>query len=142
MIGDRAMTEDEGRNIDEDREENESYLKQYEKDEDRDRIRINAKNRGCIKDLEREIFVKPKWDVYKNDQFSLRQRYMDLFLKAANTILTRIRADKRLRLIKQKFEEATIYIYIYNSGESEDETIVKEWWHRIGKRHKVKHRET
>jgi hypothetical protein len=60
-----------------------------------------------IIDKELQLDVHPKWDVYANDQFSLRSRYSTIFLKAANIVLTRIRANNRLQKLKAAIEKVT-----------------------------------
>lgn len=42
-----------------------------------------------------ELTLKPKWDVYQNSHFSMRKRLVGIFLRAANKLLIRMRADKR-----------------------------------------------
>ena len=43
-----------------------------------------------------EITLKPKWDVYSNSHFSMRKRLVGIFLRAANKLIIRMRAAKRL----------------------------------------------
>lgn len=42
----------------------------------------------------------PTWNAYQNDEFSLRQLPLNRFVRAASTIITRLRADKRIGQIK------------------------------------------
>jgi hypothetical protein len=46
-----------------------------------------------------EITLKPKWDVYQNSHFSMRKRLVGIFLRAANKLIIRMRAEKRKKLI-------------------------------------------
>ena len=52
--------------------------------------------------------ARPKWDVYQNNHFAMRKRLVGIFLKVANKQIIRMRAGKRLRLIKENFEKKGI----------------------------------
>tara|TARA_B100000780_G_scaffold105642_1_gene73969 strand:+ start:79 stop:234 length:156 start_codon:yes stop_codon:yes gene_type:complete len=47
----------------------------------------------------------PKWDIYENNHFAMRKRLVTIFLKVANKLIIRMRAGKRLKSLKKKFEE-------------------------------------
>jgi ABC-type amino acid transport substrate-binding protein len=53
--------------------------------------------------------TKPKWDVYENNHFAMRKRLVGIFLRIANKVITRIRAGKRLKQIKNKFLAEKIF---------------------------------
>lgn len=46
-----------------------------------------------------DLSLKPKWDVYQNSHFSMRKRLVGIFLKAANKLIIRMRAEKRKKLL-------------------------------------------
>jgi hypothetical protein len=54
------------------------------------------------------LAAKPSWNVYENNHFAMRRRLVGIFLKVTNKLITRIRAGKRLVLIKKKLEEYNI----------------------------------
>lgn len=47
----------------------------------------------------------PKWDNFENNHFAMRRRLVAIWLKAANLLITRNRAGKRLAKIKQKLKQ-------------------------------------
>lgn len=51
-----------------------------------------------------ELTEKPKWDAFENNHFALRRRLVSVFLKAANKLITRMRAGKRLERIKMRLK--------------------------------------
>jgi hypothetical protein len=52
--------------------------------------------------------VKPSWNAYQNDEFSLRQLPLNRFVRAANTVMTRLRADKRIAKIKETLQKYSV----------------------------------
>jgi hypothetical protein len=44
----------------------------------------------------------PKWDSFENNHFAMRRRLVGIWLRAANLLITRNRAGKRLSKIKLK----------------------------------------
>jgi len=51
---------------------------------------------------------KPSWNVFDNNHFAMRRRLVGIFLKVTNKLITRIRAGKRLVLIKKKLEQHSV----------------------------------
>ena len=47
-----------------------------------------------------EIVAKPKWDVFENNHFAMRRRLVNIFLRVANKIMSRLRAGRRLTKIR------------------------------------------
>lgn len=52
-----------------------------------------------------KLAAKPTWNVYENNHFAMRRRLVAIFLKVTNKLIVRIRAGKRLILIKKKLED-------------------------------------
>jgi hypothetical protein len=52
--------------------------------------------------------AEPAWDILANNHFSTRRKLMDLIVKAANKVLIRIRAQKRLDKLKKLFRKNQI----------------------------------
>jgi hypothetical protein len=50
----------------------------------------------------------PKWDNFENNHFAMRRRLVAIFLKAANLLIIRSRAGKRLQKIKLKFKQENV----------------------------------
>lgn len=47
-----------------------------------------------------DIAARPKWDAFQNNHFAMRRRLVDIFLRVANKLITRLRAGKRLEKLK------------------------------------------
>ena len=47
-----------------------------------------------------EIVAKPKWDVFENNHFAMRRRLVNIFLRVANKIMSRLRAGRRLSKLR------------------------------------------
>jgi hypothetical protein len=54
------------------------------------------------------LAARPSWNVYENNHFAMRRRLVGIFLKVTNKLITRIRAGKRLILLKKRLEEEKI----------------------------------
>lgn len=65
---------------------------------------------------------KPKWDAFDNNHFSMRKRLVDIFLKACNKLITRMRAGKRLVKIKARFRVEGI-----KTKEDAKRMVVEDW---------------
>ena len=52
-----------------------------------------------------EITLKPKWDILKQKPFNMRGRFVLIFLRACNKLITRLRVGKRISKIKKRFKE-------------------------------------
>lgn len=50
----------------------------------------------------------PKWDNFENNHFAMRKRLVSIWLKAANLLITRNRAGKRLQKIKYRLRQAGV----------------------------------
>jgi len=61
-----------------------------------------------VVDTNLELVDKPKWDAFENNHFAMRRRLVGIFLRASNKLITRMRADKRLRKIKTKLKAQNI----------------------------------
>jgi len=57
-----------------------------------------------VVDTNLDITSKPKWDAFENNHFAMRRRLVSIFLKVCNRLIIRMRAGKRLTLIKKRFE--------------------------------------
>ena len=51
----------------------------------------------------------PTWNAYQNDEFSLRQLPLSRFVRAASTVITRLRADKRISQIKSMLSKHKVF---------------------------------
>ena len=47
-----------------------------------------------------EIVAKPKWDAFENNHFAMRRRLVSIFLRAANKVISRLRAGRRLTKLR------------------------------------------
>lgn len=61
-----------------------------------------------VVDTSLQLKEQPKWDAFENNHFAMRRRLVTLFLKAANKLITRMRAEKRLVKIRTKLREAGV----------------------------------
>lgn len=55
-----------------------------------------------------DIVAKPKWDAFENNHFAMRRRLVSIFLRVSNTLISRLRAGKRLKKIFQWIEDNNI----------------------------------
>ena len=69
-----------------------------------------------------EVASAPKWDVYKNNHFTMRKRLVTIFLKVANRMIIRKRAGKRLLAIKKKLADEKV------TNRAECKKMVAEDW--------------
>lgn len=49
--------------------------------------------------------MKPKWDLYSNDAFAFRKRYLDIFYNAGHKVLFRIVIDKALANMRTRLKK-------------------------------------
>ena len=68
---------------------------------DRDKVLVDT---NALSDL----VAKPKWDAFENNHFAMRRRLVSIFLRAANKLICRLRAGKRLDAIKAFIHEQGI----------------------------------
>ena len=47
-----------------------------------------------------EIVAKPKWDAFENNHFAMRRRLVNIFLRASNKVISRLRAGRRLTKLR------------------------------------------
>jgi hypothetical protein len=80
----RDATQDEMRQKDKTR---------YKPQTDSDKVVVDVTAASDIKSA-------PKWDKFENNHFAMRRRLVSIFLRVANTVITRIRASKRLEKIR------------------------------------------
>jgi hypothetical protein len=59
--------------------------------------------------VKNDIQLKPKWDVYKNNHFTMKKRLCIILLKTATKIIIRIRAAKRLKQLKKRLLEEKVF---------------------------------
>ena len=78
------------------------------RDDDCHRFQTAVNRDKVIVPTNLKLAAKPRWDVYENNHFAMRKRLVSLFLKVANKMITRIRAGKRLRLIKNRLKSQGI----------------------------------
>ena len=64
----------------------------------------------------------PTWNVYLNDDMSLRQAPLAVFVKAATTVLTRLRASRRIAKIKARLTEFNV------TNREEAKRFVRQDW--------------
>lgn len=50
----------------------------------------------------------PKWDNFENNHFAMRRRLVGIWLRAANLLITRNRAGKRLTKLKLRLKQENI----------------------------------
>lgn len=60
--------------------------------------------------------------MYDNNHFASRKRLVGVFLKVTNKLITRIRAGKRLKLIRQRLEEHRVF-----SREDAKRLVAEDW---------------
>lgn len=70
---------------------------------DVNRFATEVNNDKVVVPIEASIASRPKWDIYQNNHFAMRKRLVNIFLKVANKQIIRMRAGKRLKLIKNRF---------------------------------------
>jgi hypothetical protein len=61
-----------------------------------------------VVDTDIALSRKPAWDAFENNHFAMRRRLVNIFLKGANKLITRMRAEKRLVKIRVKLREAGV----------------------------------
>ena len=72
---------------------------------DLDRFEAEINKDFVVVPVNNEMVAGPKWDIYENNHFAMRKRLVNIFLKVANKLIIRMRAGKRLKQMKKKFEE-------------------------------------
>ena len=50
------------------------------------------------------IEAKPKWDNFENNHFAMRRRLVSIFLRVGNKVISRLRADRRLKKLQAWIE--------------------------------------
>lgn len=75
------------------------------RDRDVKRFRHVYDEDRVVIDTHLKLSNPPKWDSFENNHFAMRRRLVDIWLKAANTLITRNRAGKRLAKIKWKLKQ-------------------------------------
>ncbi len=81
-----------------------------------DKLRkLDCGRTDVVKDVDKVIYdvkerpiPEPSWDEYTNDELALRQLSLKKLVRAANTLIIRRRADKRIKLIKQKLQQNNV----------------------------------
>jgi len=73
----------------------------YTTEFDRDKVLVDT---TALSDLT----AKPKWDAFENNHFAMRRRLVSIFLRAANKLICRLRAGKRLDSIKKFIQDQGI----------------------------------
>lgn len=66
--------------------------------------------------------MPPTWNAYQNDEFSLRQLPLNRFVRAASTVITRLRADNRLKKLK-----ALLAKYSVKTREDVKNLVALDW---------------
>ncbi len=61
-----------------------------------------------VVDTDLQLAEKPKWDAFENNHFAMRRRLAGILLKAANKLITRMRAGKRLTKIKERLRNENV----------------------------------
>ena len=61
-----------------------------------------------VVDTHLKLSNPPKWDSFENNHLAMRRRLVGIWLKAANMLITRNRAGKRLAKIKWKLKQEGI----------------------------------
>jgi hypothetical protein len=75
-----------------------------------------------VADTNIDLKDKPKWDAFDNNHFSMRKRLVEIFLKASNKLITRMRAGKRLTKIKERFRTEGV-----KSKEDAKRMVLEDW---------------
>lgn len=99
---------------------NERLDEMREKDCHRFATEINSDKVVVPTDI--KISDQPRWNIYDNNHFAMRKRLVAIFLKVANKLITRMRAGRRLKKIKQRFEEHGVY-----SREDAKRMVADDW---------------
>lgn len=55
-----------------------------------------------------DIDYPPRWDNFENNHFAMRRRLVGIWLRAANLLITRNRAGKRLSKIKLRLKQENV----------------------------------
>lgn len=71
---------------------------------DLDRFAAEVNQDFVVVPVINEMVSGPKWDVYENNHFAMRKRLVNIFLKVANKLIIRMRAGKRLKKMKDRFD--------------------------------------
>lgn len=61
-----------------------------------------------VVDVGTTLLNEPTWDNFENNHFAMRRRLVGIFLRAANLLITRQRAGKRLSKIKLRMKQENI----------------------------------
>lgn len=75
-----------------------------------------------VVDTDLALSEKPKWDAFENNHFAMRRRLVNMFLKASNKLITRMRAEKRLVKIRVKLREAGV-----KNREDAKKLVAQDW---------------
>ena len=67
------------------------------------RFATEINNDKVVVPTDNQIASVPKWDVFRNNPFTMRKRLLDIFLKVANKLILRRRAGQRLTKLKKAF---------------------------------------
>jgi hypothetical protein len=92
------------------------------RDKDIHRFSTETDQDKVVVDTSIDLREKPKWDAFENNHFAMRRRLVNLFLKAANKLITRMRAEKRLVKIRVKLREAGV-----RNREDAKRLVAKDW---------------
>jgi hypothetical protein len=76
---------------------------------DLNRFKTEINSDKVVIPIKNDIQLKPKWDVYKNNHFTMKKRLCTILLKTATKIIIRIRAAKRLKAIKKRLLEEKVF---------------------------------
>ena len=47
-----------------------------------------------------DLTAKPRWDAFENNHFAMRRRLVNIFLRVANKVMSRLRAGRRLAKLR------------------------------------------
>ena len=61
-----------------------------------------------VVDIDVKLQNPPKWDNFENNHFAMRRRLVGIWLKAANLLIIRNRAGKRLTKIKYRLKQENV----------------------------------
>ena len=107
-LGNPHPTEEFVENVFRSREDKERNRLKELRGLDLNRNSVEIDNDRSIVMIEYVAEVPPSWNAYQNDEFSLRQLPLNRFVRAASTIITRLRASARLNKIKQLFSKYAV----------------------------------
>jgi hypothetical protein len=107
-IGDPPITQETIETIKSDRARFIADTREYMRQRDISRFHPTFDSDRVVVEVGQTLPNMPKWDNFENNHFAMRKRLVSIWLKAANLLITRNRAGKRLQKIKYRLRQAGV----------------------------------